>query len=234
MNTAELAAKLFDHPTSNTPPAPMAGPDTLLTSGATGSPVKPPAASGDAWAELRQPKPTDQQIAEKLYPQEKALPNANETTPANIREMREADNERKIFSPQQQLADAIPDGVFADVTAEGITDEHKTAAVAEFREIAADVGMGGQEVKSFVGLYRENLATPPSDEQVANWHEASVKRIQEKYGQRADAVMGLAQKLVERDPRVGQIIKNGRLGNHPAVVEMVVEAALRESTRGRL
>lgn len=223
MDESTFAAALFDHPSSQPQQQPAAPSDaTLLTAGGT-SPT-PPA-----------PADPDVAIAEKLYPAEAApAPPYNDSTPEEIRKLRLEDTDRKHFTPQTMYADAIPSDLLAEVAADDLTDEHKNAAVAEWRELAADLSLGGQEVKEFIGIYKQAISNPPTPEQDAQWRNESKKLLVEKYGQRADAVLGLADRLLKRDPRAQHIVKHGRLGNNPKIVLAVVEAALRESTKGRL
>jgi hypothetical protein len=233
---------------SSTPAA-----ETMLTGGPSQAPkpadtrppapadksAPPPTASDTMLAGA--PTPTTEETAaseagKRLFPNmnKQPGPNHNDATPAPIREMRDADTDRKMYSPQNMLKDSLPDDTFTEVVGEGITDASKAAAVAEWREIAADVGMSNNEVKQFVGLYKQNITNPPTPEQNDKWRNESVKLLKERYGERADSMLGMADKLVKRDPRVQHLITHGGLANHPQVVLSIAEAALRQAAKGRL
>lgn len=203
---------------------------------ASAKPTQPPPSSQAPSTDPAQQQQADAAAA-NLFPsmQEQPEPARNPSVPEVIRELREADHERKMFSPQKgPLASAIPDDFFATVADDRITPEMKTAATAELREIATDLGATRQEVENFATLYKQNLASPPTDEQAAKWHKESLDLLKGRYGDGADHALGLAKKLLQRDPRVKSIIVAGNLGNHPKVVLAVVEAALREAQKGRL
>lgn len=182
----------------------------------------------DEDASHRPPDP-EQEMAERLFPSLRPdAPPENPTVPDHIRELRGEDAARRMFSPQHLLKDALPDDTF--VNPDGTPN---VAAVAEFREIATDLSLGGTEAKALATLLRKTT-DPPTDEQRQDWRAQSMKLLTERYGAQARGVLDLAQKLVERDARVSEIITKSGLGNHPQVVLPLVEAALREATKGRL
>jgi hypothetical protein len=85
-----------------------------------------------------------------------------------------------------------------------------------------------------VGLAREIAATPPDEATEQQWQAEASKRLREMHGQEAGNVLALARQLVARDPRVAALLDSTRLGNHPRVVELVVQRAIAEKARGRL
>lgn len=205
---------------------------------ASAKPAQPCRPSQATSTDPAQPPPqTEAEAAKRLFPgmQEQPEPAKNPSVPEAIRELREADKERQMYSPQKgPMASAIPDDFFATVADDSITPEMKQAATAELREIATDLGATQQEVENFIGLYKQNLANPPTDEQTAKWHKESLDLLKGRYGDGAEHALDMAKKLLQRDPRVKSIIVAGNLGNHPKVVLAVAEAAIREVQRGRL
>lgn len=176
-----------------------------------------------------EPEPT---AADRMFPAPPPAPELT-STPGNIKELRESDTDRGLFDAAGMLKDSLPDTAFDDI--EGHTPEIRQQATAEWREIAVDMGMGNDDVQQFSRVYREAIATPPDEATQAKWQAASVKRLVERYGpDGAESALNLARDLVRRDHRVSALLDHGQLGNHPKVVEMLVEKALREATRGRL
>lgn len=210
-------------------------PTMAAQEGAT--PAGAPAPAQPAAAPAPAPADSTAEAAARLFPgmQERPEPAPNPSVPDAVKARREADPERKVYSPQIMMKDAVPDDLFdAAPTDSRITPEMKQAATAELREMSADLGATRQEVENFIDLYKQNLANPPTDEQAAKWHKESRDLLKGRYGDGADHALSMAKKLLARDPRVKSIIVAGNLGNHPKVVMAVTEAALREAQKGRL
>lgn len=154
---------------------------------------------------------TTEKIAEALYgqkPPEVVIP-----VPKNIADLREADQNRKLYSPQNAYADALPNNLFDN--AEGASDAQKAAAVAELREMAHDVGYQLQDVREFMILMNQ---PPPDAKTVEAWKAEAAKRLGEVYGAGASKALAAAQALVARDPRVAYELQATGLGNHPDVI----------------
>jgi len=210
-------------PAASEPPAQPADP-------AAPAPAQPSTAS------LPQPQ-TDADAAKRLFPgMEQTTPAPNSTVPDAIREMREADKERQLYSPQKgPLASVITaENLFAEVTDGQITGEIRQAAAAELREIATDIGANRHEVEMFLSIRKDILGNPPTPEQSEKWRAESVQLIRSRYGDAAESTLALGEKLMLRDPRVAKLIIDGRMQGHPRVVSLMCELATREAQRGRL
>ncbi len=209
---AEMAAVLFgDSAAANPPPPPP--------------PAETPGAASGAEA-VRTPR-TDGEMAAGLFgeapAQEVELP-----VPDEIRTLREADQSRRMFSPQSMYSADIPDDLFGE-DAPDIAPEVKGAVVRELREIAADVGLGGADIRGMrnrmVVLQRE--APPEAAQREATW-----TALRAAFGNDAEAALQAAQRFVARDARVGRIIDAMGLGNDAETVVMLAQAA-RRSVKAR-
>lgn len=149
--------------------------------------------------------------------------------PDNIRELREADLARRMFSPQKSLADAIPD---PDPLEAGDALEQHKAIAAELREMAADAGIGTLDIPEFKAAAREARTATP--EQRAGWRGQASAALRQQYGKEAEAVLNDARRLVARDPRAGMVLDAMGVGDHPRVVMKLAELARRERLAGRL
>jgi hypothetical protein len=195
------------------------------------TPVKP---------EQTKPVDSEQARAEAMFPsmQEKPTQNYTETTPQDLRALRDADRDRAFFSPQRMYGADLPDSLFDNTTDENgniLPVEHRQAIAAEYREIAADLGLSSPDVRTFAATLKQVTANPPSDQEAQQWQADSQRWLQGKFGKDAPKALELAQKLVRRDPRVHALIHSaGEFGNHPKMVEMLVNAAQAEHRKGRL
>lgn len=181
--------------------------------------------------------PAPQTPAEaSLYPSmDNTPPEVNPTVPAEIRELREADSDRKMYSAQTTYGDAVPEDLLASaIGVDGLTAETVQAATAEYREIAADAGLAPIEVKTFINEFKTAAAAPVTAEAQAAMRSASVKMLVETYGERAGSVLELTQAMVAKDHRVSTLLDQHGMGDRPQVVKMLAEAALRQATAGRL
>lgn len=200
------------------------------------APAQP--AAQPSTAPSQQQQQTEADAAKRLFPgmeeQPKTAPNS--TVPEVIRELRESDPERKMYSPQRgPLASVITaENLFAEVTDGQITGEIRQAAATELREIATDIGANRQEVETFLSIRKDILRDPPTPEQSAKWRAESVQLIRSRYGDAAESTLALGEKLMLRDPRVAKLIIDGRMQGHPRVVSLMCELATREAQRGRL
>lgn len=197
-----------------------------------------PAAQPSTAPSQQQQQQQQQAAAASLFPsmQEQPEPAKNPSVPEAIRELREADPERKMYSPQRgPLASVITaENLFAEVTDGQITGEIRQAAATELREIATDIGANRQEVETFLSIRKDILRDPPTPEQSAKWRAESLQQIKSRYGDSAESTLALGEKLMLRDPRVAKLIVDGRMQGHPRVVSLMCELAIREAQKGRL
>lgn len=164
------------------------------------------------YPEMEKPLPTGTQALDQLTPE--------------LREIRES-SERKTYSAQRTFEKDIQDHP-ADSEAE-------RALRAEFREQAADLGLGGPEVRQLAQLVNTELREGiPTDETVARWGRQSLEDVRRQYGAQADARLAAANRLVKRDPGLARMLKNTGLGSHPDVVKLLVEKAWSQRAAGKL
>lgn len=146
-------------------------------------------------------------------------PKGAEQVPEAVRKLREADSDRRMFSPQKSYAQALP-----------IDPEWPTkvqATIAELREVAADLGLSDVEARALGELLQRE---PASDEERA----ASRAELQRRYGPGADEELAEAQKLVARDPRFREFMDAAGWEAHPRLVMIFADKARAERARGRL
>jgi len=189
------------------------------------APAAPPAAPT--------PAAPDQVPAESApldYPNtDKPLPQGTPALelPDAVRELREADGERKMFSPQVQYRDTVQD--------HPEDNDQVRAFRAEAREQFADLGLSDQDARDVVGVINAELqAGIPAAETRAQWQEQALNDVVRQYGKDAPARIAEARALVARDPRVQKILDDTGLGSHPRVVALMIERARSERGRGRL
>ena len=179
-------------------------------------------------------EPLTQQIADQLFKPKEPQRAPDDAIPQSVRELREADTERKMFGAQGTHKEAISE---KDIEGDGITDDQKAAVAAEYREMFADAGLSVPEAQEVVTLARALAANPPTPETEAQWIQQAEKRLLEMNNGNAAAAAAdaaLARKLVQRDPRVAKILDATRLGNSPRMIELMLELARDEKSRGRL
>lgn len=241
----DAAAILYGAPPS------QEGAGTALTAGAIPEPAaagNPPAASpadvlyGDtsessALAQAdKQTKPTTpEQAAEDLYGEEEAV--AMPDLPDDIKALREADQERKLYSAQGVFKYVVPDQLFEDEN--GLSDlppemtpAVKSAAIAEVREICCDLGMRAQDASNFRAL-GASIKEAPTDEQRVAWREQAVEDLNREYGQDAKQALRDAARFAQRDPRLAKALEHNARGDHPGVVLMLARLARQARARGQ-
>jgi hypothetical protein len=160
-----------------------------------------------------------------------ALPEGTpaEKLPEAVRELREADDARKFFSPQRDYRDSGLEDAFVDGS-----DESK-AAIAEAREMFADHGLNTHEARDVVQITKQLCESAPTPEQEQAWQTEAWNDLVRSHGQKGAAeALDLARKLVARDPRVAEVLQITRAGSHPRIVKLLVEKARAEAALGRL
>lgn len=178
----------------------------------------------------------EQDPADGIYPsmQEAEAQPASGAVPDNIRELREADGARRLYTPQSTYKSDIPD----DILSSALTDENApspevlASAVHELREMAADVGLGGSDLRA-LQIRARTLHQEPVPDHVQQ--QQTMKRLGEIYGpDGVKSALATANRLLDRDPRTKQLVKVLGLGNDPDTIVMVARAAFREQGNGRL
>lgn len=197
----------------------------------------PPAAQAPTAKPVASDPPADPlaDAAAVIYrdkPKPKGAP-ADQVPPV-VRDLREQDDARKMFSPQNDYRDSGLEDALAGVAE--VADDVKAAAAAEYREIFADNGLNTTEARDVVSLARELVANPPDETTQQTWQADGWKDLVRTYGgeKGATEALELAKRLVMRDPRVAQLLDHTRLGNHPRIIKLMVEKARSERSRGRL
>lgn len=154
--------------------------------------------------------------------------------PENIRAMREADGLRQLYSPQGTYASVLPDDLWAgDDAAKEVPEALQRAAIAELREMAADVGMSADDVRAFDAISR-TVTEMPSEEERITWREQAVTRLNEAFGDGAAQALRDARAFIAQDPRRAQFLETNSLGDHPDVVMQVARLARQARAQGKL
>jgi hypothetical protein len=144
--------------------------------------------------------------------------------PAEIRALRANDPDRAMFRP---MYDAVRDHPEDDATMKAFR--------AEAREQLADMSISNVEAREVVGVFEEALRDGiPSQETVDQWEREAVQETFRRYGRDAESRLADARALVQRDPRVRQLLNATGLASHPTVVRLLLEKSHSEKMRGRL
>jgi len=154
-------------------------------------------------------------------------------TPANVAELRESDQARRMFPGSSMYS-----GVKFDNAPQEATPEERQqleAAHDELREIFADLSISAPEAQGVVDLFRQYRGEQrPSAEQQAEWQRASADALHRAYGEGAPAALADVSALLKRDPRTARMVEQAGLGDHPALVQLFARAARAERLAGRL
>jgi hypothetical protein len=191
---------------------------------ADAAPAAAPAPAAPAPAPSVQPSEPLQFAYPSMQPE---APQAATDVPANIAELRRADDARALFSPQKTYANVVQDFP-------GESDEIK-AFRAEGRNQMADMQLAPDQARDVVSIFDTELQNGiPSDETAAQWAQESMRELQQRFGAEAPARLREAQQLIQRDPRISRMLAATKLGNHPRLVLMAVEAARSQRNAGKL
>ncbi len=228
---ASMAARLYGGTTPEEQPPAAPQPAASAASELYNAPTEPQQATPETTpGPAVETKPADVQQA--LYGEREALPAIE--IPENIQTMRAADGARQMYSPQGTYASVLPDDLWAgDETAEAIPEPVQRAALAELREMAADVAMSNDDVRALQSIARQ-IPEAPSDADRIAWREQAVTRLNETYGNGAAQAFRDARAFIAQDPRRAKILDNKGLGDHPDTVLMVARLARQARMQGKL
>ncbi|WP_398307375.1 hypothetical protein [Zoogloea sp.] len=175
---------------------------------------------------------SDERAQEAFYGKPEEVPAVE--VPENIKAMREADGLRALYSPQGSYASVLPDDLWAgDETAKAIPEPVQRAALAELREMAADVAMSHDDVRALQSIARQ-IPEAPSDADRIAWREQAVTRLNETYGNSAAQAFRDARAFIAQDPRRAKLLDAKGLGDHPDTVLMVARLARQARIQGKL
>ncbi len=167
-----------------------------------------------------------------FYGQPEELPAVE--IPENIKALREADRVRQMYSPQGTFAEVLPDDLWAsDETAKDIPVPVQRAAIAELREMAADVAMSKDDVRALQSIARQ-IPQAPTDAERTTWREQAITRLNETYGDGAAQAFRDARAFIAQDPRRAKILEAKGMGDHPTAVLMVARLARQARMQGKL
>ncbi|MDR5743275.1 hypothetical protein QCE73_08920 [Caballeronia sp. LZ029] len=227
-----MASRLYGGSTPTTPQAQtvMQGeaapienrlyPDAAPSPQAAPQPAAEPAAIESETASEKPQESAPQAEQTATEPGKPELPDA-------IRELRD-DPTRRMFSPQGTFASVPLEDAMANVAAD---PEVKAAVAHEFREIFEDIGASPQDAHELVTAARAFTAEPVTPERDASNVNSAIDALNRQYGKDAKSALATAQAMINRDPRLAQMLDRTRLGNDPKTVLKIV--ALARSNRGR-
>lgn len=230
-------------PTMAPPPVQNAAPPTMLT----GKPAEPQTQADRFFPSMKADEPQGEEVKPpaatdtKPPPAQSEQPKPDADTeggiPEEVRELRENDRGRKMFSPQKTYEFDIPDDLLQvqDETPDDIPAEAKAAAVAELREMAADMSMSGADARLLISRARASAeATPVQDVEAAR--EQASKQLAKELGseQAAKQALADAKALLARDPRMRTLVLTLGMGNDVQTIRTLAELARRERAKGRL
>lgn len=207
----------------------------------TGAPTEPASDEGELGAfdddhqadDTQQPDGEDDQQSEqprdiaKLSPEEVAA-----NVPEEVAAARAADEGRKLYSPQTTFAEAVPDTLADALTTAGLPAETAAAVVAEVREIAADLNLSADDVKT-IGAALERAPTQPlTRAQLGERWDATVDALNREFGQGAKSAFDNMQRFLAADPRRMQML--APVGTDPDTVLRLARAASRARAAGKI
>lgn len=226
------------------------GPAPVPFTPAAAAPAAKPIAASSSDAELAarmgykdapvadQPRPlapgSEEERASRMpYEQNKSAPEVVDPVaiapiPEAVQALRDADSARRLYSPQKTYAEALPLDMIQDEAPANI----KAAAVAELREIAADVGATPDQVMALRAVGHSMPAVVTLEQRTA-WHEEAVDLLNAEFGQGAAMALKDATRLVNRDPRLAALFASG-LGDHPQAVLTMARLARAQRSAGKL
>lgn len=138
-----------------------------------------------------------------------AAPSERADTPAEIAAARAADPVRVLYGDSAFVAE-LPDGAIPG------------ADIAEWRQVAQDIGATSEDVIAYRNIVQAHLQEPVTVEQHEAWKQEAAVMMQERGYTTAD--LELARRFVARDPRLHAELGRG-FGSHPKVVERMIEMA---------
>ncbi len=215
------AASLYGDTPTDDAQAPVAAPAPTLAPPAAPAPTPAPTATPEV--EDTAPNTDDAQpaviTAEAIAA---AVPDA-------IREARENDQLRKLYSPQTEHSSSIPDNAFVTESIDATTSK---AIAVELREMAGDMGARAADVQTLTSAMRDATANPLSNEQRIEARERAVQMLNAEFSEQARQALIDARKFVAADPRRAALLAN--VGDDPRVVITVARLARAAKARGQL
>jgi len=138
-----------------------------------------------------------------------------------------------MYPPEKQFANTINERMF-DGDTEPVTAVVQAVVVKEIANIATDLGMSVDDVRTMRTVGQVCNANPPSDETRIQWREQAVQSLNETYGNGAAQAYRDAIKFAQRDPRVVKVLNEGGRGDHPDTVLLFAKLARQAKTAGKL
>lgn len=234
-------------PTMAPPPADNAAPPPTMLTGQHAKPettadrffptMKADEPQGEEAKPPAQPAQPKAQPAEGEQPKPDGDDNDDESgIPSEIRELRENDRGRRMFSPQKTYEYDVPNDLLnlEEVGDDDTPAEMKAAAVAELREMAADMSMSGADVRMLIGRARAAAANPAQNEAAERSQASQQLAADLGSAQAAQQALADAKQLLDRDPRMRQLVLSLGMGNDVQTIKTLADLARRERARGRL
>nr|WP_311530857.1 hypothetical protein [uncultured Ralstonia sp.] len=215
------AASLYGDTPPDRAPAAVATPAPTPAPVAAPTPAPAPAATHEA----EEPAPnTDDTQSVAITAEAIAA-----AVPQTIREARDADQLRKLYSPQTEHSGSIPDNAFVT---ESINANTSKAIAVELREMAGDMGARAADVQAITSAMRDASAAPLTDEQRTEAREQAVQMLNAEFNDQARQALIDARKFVAADPRRAALLE--KVGDDPRVVLTVARLARAAKARGQL
>ncbi|ARU22977.1 XRE family transcriptional regulator [Ralstonia solanacearum] len=213
------AASLYGDTPTDGAQAPRAAPAP------TPAPVAAPAPAATATQEAEEPAINTDDAQPAVITAEAiaaAVPDA-------IREARENDQLRKLYSPQTEHSSSIPDNAFLTESIDATTSK---AIAVELREMAGDMGARAADVQTLTSAMRDATANPLTDDQRIEAREKAVQMLNAEFNDQARQALIDARKFVAADPRRAALLE--KVGDDPRVVLTVARLARAAKARGQL
>lgn len=99
---------------------------------------------------------------------------------------------------------------------------------ASLAGVASDLGLTNEETGNFAKDYERQVLNGRDSQEIDRWSAESRRKLRERYGANADAMLADAQEFVRNDPAMASVLVKTGLGSHPKYVERIVERAAKK------
>lgn len=173
-----------------------------------------------------------ERIKDTLYGGDGDVPDL--AIPGDIKDARNADTARSLYSPQVTFGKVIPETIFeGDAEVAKLSAGMQRAVVAEVREIAQDLGMTTDDVLALRSV-GQRCNSPVTDATRQEWRAEATRRLTEIYGADTQTAYQDAMNFVRRDPRFAKAIEHGGRADHPDAVVLFAKLAKQAKAAGGL
>lgn len=189
-------------------------------------------AAAPAAAPAAQPVETDEQRqARSLYGE--TSPKAGAPAKPRDEPADEIEKAERFFAESPIFED--PKRAIENAALENLeTPEVAREIAAQYEPWMQEFQLNSSEASELTQLGVSATMSPPNDEALANWSEASRAGLRQDFGPRAGEALQAARQLIKSNPKLAQFLDETGLGNHPSYVRLAASKAMELRRRGKL